>query len=243
MKNVIIIFCLVLMGTTNMNAQWWSSEKVNGNGDMVTDNRKTSNYDKVALVGSMDVRILEGREGDLKVDAESNLQEYIITEVKNGTLKISVEKGVSLNPSRNLGITVYVPVEDINGLSVTGSGDVSNSGVLKADDLKISITGSGDVMLNVAAKDLSGSITGSGDIKLSGNANVFSCKVTGSGDFMAYNLKARNVEAGVAGSGDIEVSATQSLKARVSGSGDISYRGNPEKQDFKTSGSGSIFKD
>jgi len=226
-----------------MNAQWWGSKKVNGNGNMVSDSRKTSGYDKVALVGSMDVRIVEGKEGNLKVDAESNLQEYILTEVKDGTLKISVEKDISLNPSRNMGITVYVPVEDINGLSVTGSGDVSNSGVLKADDLKISITGSGDVMLNVEAKDLSGSITGSGDIKLSGNTNEFSCKVTSSGDFMAYNLKAKNVEAGVSGSGDIEVFASQSLKARVSGSGDISYRGNPEKQDFKTSGSGDISKD
>lgn len=243
MKNAIILFCLVLMGTTNMNAQWWGSKKVNGNGNMVSDTRKTSSYDKVALVGSIDVRIVEGKEGNLKVDAESNLQEYILTEVKDGTLKISVEKDVSLNPSRNMEITVTVPVEDIEALSVTGSGDVSNSGVLKADDLKISVTGSGDIMLNVAANELSGAITGSGDIKLSGNADEFSCKVTGSGDFMAYNLKAKNVEAGVSGSGDIQVSASQSLKARVSGSGDISYRGNPEKQDFKTSGSGAISKD
>lgn len=226
-----------------MNAQWWGSKKVNGNGNMVSDTRKTSSYDKVALVGSIDVRIVEGKEGNLKVDAESNLQEYILTEVKDGTLKISVEKDVSLNPSRNMEITVTVPVEDINALSVTGSGDVSNSGVLKADDLKISVTGSGDIMLNVAANELSGAITGSGDIKLSGNADEFSCKVTGSGDFMAYNLKAKNVEAGVSGSGDIQVSASESLKARVSGSGDISYRGNPEKQDFKTSGSGAISKD
>lgn len=243
MKNAIIIFCLVLMGTSNMNAQWWNSKKVNGNGNMVSDTRKTSSYDKVALVGSMDVRIVEGKEGNLKVDAESNLQEYILTEVKDGTLKISVEKNISLNPSRNMEITVYVPVEDISGLSVTGSGDVSNAGVLKADELKISVTGSGDIMLNVAANNLYGAITGSGDIKLSGNTNDFSCKVTGSGDFMAYNLKAKNVEAGVSGSGDIEVYASQSLKARISGSGDISYRGNPEKQDFKTSGSGDISKD
>ena len=48
------------------------------------------------------------------------------------------------------------------------------------------------------------------------------------------------MEAVVSGSGDIQVTASQSLKARVSGSGDISYRGNPEKQDFKTSGSGDI---
>ncbi|TVZ28562.1 putative autotransporter adhesin-like protein [Gillisia sp. Hel_I_86] len=240
MKKAIILLCLVLMGSTSMEAQWWGSKKVNGNGSMVTDTRSTSNYDGIALVGSLDVQIVSGKEGELKVEAESNLQEYILTEVKDGKLKISVEKNVSLNPSRNMAILVTVPVETINSLSVTGSGDVSNSGVLKADELKIGVTGSGDINLTVEAKELWGAITGSGDIKLTGKAQDFSCKVTGSGDFMAYNLNAKNVEAAVSGSGDIQVTASQSLKARVSGSGDISYRGNPEKQDFKTSGSGDI---
>ncbi len=242
MKKAIILLYLVFMGTTTMNAQWWGSKKVNGNGNMVTDTRSTSSYDEIALVGSIDVRIVSGKEGELKVEAESNLQEYILTEVKDGKLKISVEKDVSLNPSRNMSILVTVPVETISSLSVTGSGDVSNSGVLKANEFKVGVTGSGDINLTIEAKELWGSITGSGDIKLNGKAEDFSCKVTGSGDFMAYNLNAKNVEAAVSGSGDIQVSASQSLKARVSGSGDISYKGNPEKQDFKTSGSGDISK-
>jgi len=240
MKKVIILLALVIMGSTTMNAQWWGSKKVNGNGNMVTDTRSTSSYDEVALVGSIDVQIISGTEGKIKVEAESNLQEYILTEVKDGKLKISVKKDVSINPSRNIGIRVTVPVETISSLYVTGSGDVCNSGLLRAKELKIGVTGSGDINLNVEARELWGSITGSGDIKLNGKAQEFNCKVTGSGDFMAYSLNAKNVEAAVSGSGDIQVYASQSLKARVSGSGDISYKGNPEKQDFKTSGSGDI---
>lgn len=242
MKNVIILLGLILMGTTNMNAQWWGSKKVNGNGNMVTDTRSTSNYDGIALVGFLDVQIIPGSEGKIKVEAESNLQEYILTEVKDGKLKISVEKEVSINPSRNMTILVTVPVESISTLYVTGSGDVKNNGVLKASALSIGVTGSGDIELAVEAKELSGSITGSGDIKLNGKAQDFTSKVTGSGDFMAYNLNAENVEAVVSGSGDIQVSASKSLKARVSGSGDISYKGNPKKEDFKVSGSGDITK-
>ena len=219
MKKAIILLTLVMCSST-MNAQWWGSKKVNGNGNMVTDTRNTSSYDEVTLVGSIDVQIIPGTEGKLKVEAESNLQEYILTEVKDGKLKISVEKDVSLNPSRNMTIRVTVPVETINSLYLTGSGDISNTGILKAKELKIGVTGSGDIDLNVEARELWGSITGSGDIRLNGKAQDFKCKVTGSGDFQVY--------------------ASRSLKARVSGSGDISYKGNPEKQDFKTAGSGDI---
>ena len=42
------------------------------------------------------------------------------------------------------------------------------------------------------------------------------------------------------GSADIKVTATEMIKARVSGSGDIRYKGNPKKIDTKTSGSGDI---
>jgi hypothetical protein len=36
------------------------------------------------------------------------------------------------------------------------------------------------------------------------------------------------------------VVSTKSLKARVTGSGDIDYKGNPEKKDTKVTGSGDI---
>ena len=242
MKKTVILFSLILLATTSMNAQWWGSKKISGNGDMVSDSRITSDYDDILLVGSLDVELISGKEGALKVEAESNLQEYIITKVKDGKLKISVKEGVSLDPSRNMNIKITVPVETISELSLTGSGDFYNSGVLKASNLKLNVVGSGDMVLNLDAQEVSGAITGSGDVKLKGTTGSLNCKVTGSGDFMAYDLKAVRVEAAVMGSGDISVFAKESLKARVSGSGDISYKGNPEKQDFKTAGSGAISK-
>ncbi|MCO4821981.1 MAG: DUF2807 domain-containing protein, partial [Flavobacteriaceae bacterium] len=55
-----------------------------------------------------------------------------------------------------------------------------------------------------------------------------------------FGLQSNHTEASVAGSGDIEIVSNKSLKARVSGSGDIEYKGNPDKEDSKVSGSGSI---
>ena len=238
MKKSILFLATFLITLTSANAQWWSSEKVKGNGEVVTKTRNTSSYDEVKLVGSMNVELISGSEGNLEVEAESNLQEYILTEVKNGVLKISVEKDVNLHPTRDIKITV--PFESLSEVSLTGSGDIWNKDVLKASKLKVQVTGSGDMMLDLDVTDLEGKITGSGDIKLRGKSQNFECNVTGSGDFEAYDLKADNVEASVAGSGDIMVNAVKALKASVSGSGDINYKGNPEKQDFRTFGSGSV---
>lgn len=241
MKKLSLIVGILFIVSTPTQAQWWgSSETVKGNGEMTSEKRNTDDYDEISLVGSMDVELVSGTEGNLTVEAESNLQEYITTEVNDKTLKISVKKGYNLRPSRNNGIKVIVPFKDIAAIEVTGSGDLWNSDPIKAKNFSTKLTGSGDIKLNMEVENLKGAVTGSGDIELAGKARDFDCKVTGSGDFKAFDLKAENVEATVMGSGDIQISVNNSLKAKVMGSGDIKYKGNPENQDFKTSGSGSI---
>jgi hypothetical protein len=176
------------------------------------------------------------------VEAESNLMEYIKTEVSGGKLKIYVEDGVNLSPSRNRDIKVTVPFESIHKVSLTGSGDITSSDRIKSRNFEVHVTGSGDINLDVFSENVKGSVTGSGDIILNGTTTNLQCTVTGSGDFQAYGLKAENVKAVVSGSGDIEVSPSEELEASVSGSGDITYNGDPKKQDFRTAGSGSVSK-
>jgi len=242
MKKSILLIIVMLLGVSTMNAQWFGGKTIKGNGKMTTENRNTSDYQGVALVGSMDVELVAGKEGKLIVAAESNLIAYITTKVENGTLKISVEKGVSLDPSNNKTIKITVPFEDLEEVTLTGSGDIWNKDQIKSEYLKVNMTGSGDIKLDVFAKEVTSGVTGSGDIVLSGKTNSLTCAVTGSGDFQAFNLSAENVKATVSGSGDIEVTASKDLEAKVSGSGDIVYKGNPEKENFKTFGSGEISK-
>ena len=243
MKKSILAAVILCISITSANAQWLSSDKsIEGNGNVVTENRKTSDYDAVSLVGFMDVALVKGSEGNLTIEAESNLQEYITTEVKNGTLKISVEKGVNISPSRNKTIKVTVPFEDLEGAYLTGSGDIWTEDKITARDFSLSVTGSGDMNIEIEADEIDGKVTGSGDIQLIGTASELDCNVTGSGDFDAYKLRAAVVSAQVSGSGDIMVYAEKELNARIAGSGDISYKGNPSKENFKTSGSGDISK-
>lgn len=235
-KALTITLALCTMALTN--AQW---KRVKGNGNTVTIERSVGEYDRVALAGWFDVELVDGNEGDLTLTGESNLLEYIKTEVKDGKLVIKQRKGVNLKPSNwKDGILIVVPIENIDGVSLSGSGDIVGKTVLKSDNFKTSISGSGDITLEIEAKSIDASMSGSGDINLSGKATDLEVSVSGSGDIKAYDLEADFVDAQVSGSADIKVTANEMLKARVSGSGDISFKGNPKKIDTKSSGSGNI---
>jgi len=223
------------------HAQW--GKKVNGDGNFVTKERSVGDYNQVAVAGSFDVALIEGQIGEITLEGESNLLEYVVTEVKNGKLLIKVKNGVNLKPSgwRN-GIQINVPVEFLEGVSLSGSGEILGKTVIKSNNFSANISGSGEVSLTVEAQSVEAFLSGSGDITLAGRTADLEVSVSGSGDIQAYDLEADRVTAAVSGSADVNITANESLDARVSGSGGIRYRGNPSTLKTKSSGSGDISK-
>lgn len=239
MKKLTLVSIALLLFSSCIS-QW--GNKIKGNGNVITVDRSVGEYDAIDMTGFYDVEFIEGKEGNLTITGEENLLKYIITEIKDGKLILKTEKGYNLQISNRKGIKITVPVAQIEAVYLSGSGDITSRMTLKSGAFKTTISGSGDITLNLDVKDLKTTISGSGDINLSGTADTFDVSISGSGDIDAYELKANDVTVSVSGSGDIDITAEKSFKARVSGSGDINYRGNPSKVDTKSSGSGDIRK-
>ena len=233
LKSLTVIALLLSLTTTQ--AQW---KKIKGDGNIITTTRNTGDYDGLKAAGPMDFKLVQGTEGKITIEGDTNLMEYIITEVKDGKLVVRSKKNVNLKPTKT--IVVTVPYQSISSVSLAGSGDVENSGTIKADDFKVALAGSGDIDLKVDADSLESSIAGSGDIQLSGSTGSLETKIAGSGDFDGSSLDSKNVDVKIAGSGDVNVVCNGTLNVRISGSGDVKYSGNPTSKDTKVSGSGSI---
>jgi hypothetical protein len=240
MKKSIILTVLVsaaLLGTTNVNAQW-RKNKVKGSGTITTTKVNTADYDEIAVVGSLTVELVAGKEGNIRIKADDNLHEFVEVESTNGTLVIKMKEGTSYSSKND--IIVTIPFAEISTISLTGSGDVLGKDTVKGNALTLNVTGSGDIVLETEATGIDAKVTGSGDMTLSGKVENLEVKVSGSGDFDGYSLNASNVEVYVSGSGDAQVTANSNIKARVNGSGDVRYRGNPATSDTKVMGSGTV---
>ena len=93
----------------------------------------------------------------------------------------------------------------------------------------------GKLEIKVFAPELNKlSINGSGNIKLINGIQTskdIEFHINGSGNIQAADLEAENTDASISGSGNISCYASQKLVARVKGSGDIAYKGNPQEVD------------
>lgn len=202
------------------------------------DNRTPGHFTGVNVKGSFDVVLIKGKEG-VTIHADKDSAKNIKTEVESdGLLSISVEKGKKIRGE----VKIEVYYETMSQITLNGSGDITNEGKLETQNLKVSLTGSGDITVNVDAENIKANLDGSGDMKLEGKATNFKADVVGSGDLEANRLKSENVQVKVIGSGDASVYASAAIKAEVTGSGDIVYAGNPPADDTKVLGSGSIEK-
>jgi hypothetical protein len=194
-----------------------SSSSGEGSGVPATETRDVGSFSSVELAGSNNVVIRVGEEQSVVVAADDNLLDRVTTDVQSGTLVIGNTPG-SLASKSPMSVGVNVP--SLNGLTLTGSGNIFVSGI-KAESLTVTLSGTG-------------TLTGSG------TATSLDVTVSGSGHAQFMRLVAEHVKAIVSGSGDIFVTATESLDASVPGSGAILYAGNPQDVTKSVSGSGAI---
>jgi hypothetical protein len=207
------VLCLGLVGFGSC-----SFIGVHGSGNAKTETRSLASFSKIHLSGSPDVEVAIGSPQSLEITADDNILPIIESKVEGDTLHIGSKE--SYNTS--LGVKFKITVPTLEGVSVTGSGDIHATG-LKTTEMKASVTGSGDVTLKGAVDDLRAEITGSGNLH-------------------AVDLAAKTVRVTVTGSGDAEVRAIEELNAGVTGSGDVRYSGNPPKVQKRVTGSGDIAK-
>ena len=238
-KTIQLIVLCTLFLTTMANAQW-SNKRIKGNGKVITEKRTTAGYDEINVSGFFDVVLVSGKEGAISIQGEENLLQYVKVEVDGNVLKIYTEKNVNISTSKSIVLTV--PFEQISFVSLSGSGDLKSKNTIVGSKFAAKLSGSGDLTLDVKTTDFEANLSGSGDVALTGSSDNFVSKISGSGDVDAADLTTKTANLTISGSGDMKVNCSQSLYARVSGSGDIAYKGNPESKDTKVSGSGEISK-
>ena len=215
--------------------------KVVGSGHMVNQQRKLGNFTTLRIDGPVDVEAHPGANPGVTVHTDDNIEPLIETAVEGDALVVRFRQGTSFRTSQK----VYVEVifATLNAARQQGSGDLHIT-ALNSPKFDSSIAGSGDLRMDEAqVGSFAVGIAGSGDVTLSGHADEARFSIAGSGDIRAAKFAARKVSVSISGSGDAHVNATDSLDARVAGSGDVLYAGHPHDVTRHVAGSGSVKAD
>lgn len=215
-----------------------STRIVRGSGNLISDTRTISNFDRINLNGSGKVIIIQGEEESLLVETDDNIMEYVTTEIHGSTLELDFDftRVMTIDPTQ---ITFTLHVKDLAGLNVSGSGDIIAQSI-ETDNLDVDVSSSGSVRIDsCTAGEVTVKINGSGQVEMAGEATRQTIDISGSGKYIADNLYSDTANINLDGSGTVTIWVAESLDAELNGSGSVSYYGTPTVNSTE-SGSGTL---
>jgi uncharacterized protein YxeA len=235
LKILIIVF--ICLGITScIDAQM--RKTVRGEGDVVKKERTATSFDGIRVSTGIDVYLKQGDKENITVQADENLHEYIITEVKNGVLNVYTDANIREAKMKR----VYVTMKEVKSLKTSSAGDIIGETPFKGTDIEVSASSAGNIRIEVYAKRIEVNISSSGDVTLSGEAEMLNADLSSAGDLEAYNLKVKEADISASSAGDARITVSDKITARASSAGDISYKGEPRYVDANSSSAGGIHK-
>ena len=187
-----------------------------GSGVAASAARVVPAFSAVDLAGSSVLTVRVGAQQAVVVHADDNLIDLVTTDVEDGTLVV----GTSGSFTTQSPMTVDVTVPTLETVVLSGSGVVTVEGVT-AERLVVRAPGSGVLTISGAAEQLDVSLTGSGDVRLEELlARDVAATLSGSGRLQGHATD--SLEASVPGTGVIVYRGNPStLTTDVSGTGVI----------------------
>lgn len=216
-QKIAALIVLVSMGLFSCK-----KDSIRGEGRIIQEDRTVSAFQKVEFSGEGSVVVLYGATQAVKIEGYENLVPVFESNVNNGTLVLKYKSDYYNVRNSNIKVTITTP--DIKRIYLNGSGTIRTGQNFAGSDLSVEVNGSGKVFSENA------SFT---------NLNV---KINGSGNADVEELVSDHADVTINGSGDVRILALKSLKARIFGSGNVYYSGNPFTVDTEVSGSGKIVK-
>jgi hypothetical protein len=236
MKKLAFFAIALLISLPSCYIDGWN-QTISGNGRVVDETRDISGFTGVHVSSGIDVYLSQGNSFEVRVEADENLQEVILTEVEGSSLVVKTDR-VNIRNAKSKKVHVTLP--ELETLKISSAGDCVGQTPFDCEDLRISISSAGDLKLEVEADRIDLDISSSGDAELAGSADEFDVTLSSAGDLNAYDLIARKVDVNVSSAGDARVHATDEISATASSAGNIYYKGDARMVRSNSSSAGSI---
>jgi hypothetical protein len=187
-----------------------------GRTGVTTAVRQVGPFTGVNLAGANVVNIRVGGARSVTVTGERSVVPLVTTRVRSGELVISSRERYTTHGRLHVDVTTPT----LSSVVLEGSGRLTAEGV-RGPHFAVELGGSGVVQATGRTDDLRAELGGVGDVELG-------------------RLLATHARVEVSGSGRMGINVARSLKATLSGTGSIVYRGNPANVSTEVTGSGTI---
>ncbi|MBB4807681.1 hypothetical protein HNP38_002987 [Chryseobacterium defluvii] len=211
------------------------------------ESRNVNEFSEIQVSTGVNVVFKQESPASVKVFADADKLQYVVTKVENGTLRIYVDsKGVKNLKFKNLSVNVSSPkmerlhmssgasftvinsikednlmIDASSGSDIKGKFDISNS-------LKVAMNSGASIKADIDSRELVFKGTSGSSTKFEGHTNEGMFDVSSGAVCNAENLKTNTSDVVSTSGSDVSLNVKTKLRATASSGGSIKYKGNPE---------------
>lgn len=235
MKTTLKLFIISIIAIT-FNACIISGG-VQGSRNVTSESRTLNDsFEKIEVSQGIDVILTQSKEYALTVEADDNLHNLLMTEVKDGTLKIYFKENVGQRKESK----VYLDMPSLSGINTNSGASVTGKNTFELDKLSLDASSGSEIEVRVQGQEIKATTSSGSDITLTGDCKSLFANSSSGSDIDAKGLTAQEVEADASSGADIDVFCTERFVASASSGASISSDGNPKITDLNKSSGGSV---
>jgi len=196
-------------------------------------------FDEIKVSGPLKLVLHQDSTYALQLSADSNIIDQIKTDVSGGEFKIS------LDPKKYCGtdsIVIHAGIGELKELTVENKSQVSSEGVLHVGELRIKLSDTTLLTLNLDGALVKTEVDGKAKINLTGQTGKHEFKSKGAIELDAFNFVSGIYDLVIEGVGKANINVLNELKVKTNGASEIYYKGNPKKVEEKKTGVGKLEK-
>ncbi|WP_321369219.1 head GIN domain-containing protein [uncultured Draconibacterium sp.] len=236
MKQFIYILTGILLAFGSSSCIFTPS--INGNGNVVEQERHLSDFDEIKVSRGMNVYITQGNETKVLVKADENLLEVIETEVVGDVLEVKATSNIRRSKEKK----VFVTLPKVESIKASAGSNVYSENEISSKSIEISASAGSNIRLRIKTQEANVSASAGSNINLEGQTENFYGKASAGSNIKAGELKTSNTEAKVSAGANIWISTKNKLQASANSGGNVFYSGDPTDTDINKSSGGNVIK-
>jgi RNA polymerase sigma factor (sigma-70 family) len=199
-------------------------EVVKGSGNVVTKELKLADFTSVDVATVFQVEITQGKAFRVAVTADDNVIPYAKA-AKDGTvLKIGLQEGNFQNVTLKMAVTM----PRLEGLTVSGAGQVTLAGFKSEKNCKLRVSGAGSLKGDLQATTVDLAADGAGSVTLKGSAKKAKLSGDGAATLKLAEFTADSADVTLTGASQATVQVKSALDYSLSGASNLKYGGEPK---------------
>ncbi|GAB2855135.1 head GIN domain-containing protein [Hymenobacter ruber] len=204
--------------------------------------RNVASFHAVEVGNGIELRLTSGTTQRVVASAEEADQlDRILTEVRDGVLKISFDRewAETLGLKNVRHMRVDVTATSLTALHASSGAHAEVVGAFTTQGLDVAASSGGTVKATFISTDVNAHVSSGGVATLAGTAQRLDVGASSGGVFKGDGLVARVCDASASSGGNLSVTVQEALTADASSGGDVRYSGSP-RVSKRTSSGGSV---